>query len=67
MDVLTITNIVLACGVAFHLLCEFGHYIYSFYASRRDGNTLKEIRKCLEELKVLRQNCPHRHEDEPDK
>lgn len=71
MDILTITNIVLACGVGFHLLCEFGHYIYSFYASRRDKNKLNQIHnllimceKILKTLEKKKQNCPHRHDDE---
>lgn len=73
MDILTITNIVLACGVGFHLLCEFCHYIYSFYASRRDNNKLDKIHEllimCKEILKVLekkKQNCPHKHDGELD-
>ncbi len=47
---LPLTNIVLAVCIVFHLACEFFHYIYSFFASRRDNININKGNKLLSEL-----------------
>lgn len=34
---LTITNVILAGCIIFHLLCEFAHYIHEFWSHKKDG------------------------------
>lgn len=47
---LTITNLILATCIIFHLACEFLHYIYSFIASRRGAKKLDISNGLLQSL-----------------
>ena len=40
-ETLTVTNIVLAVCIVFHLCCEFAHYIHEFWSHRKDGRQVK--------------------------
>ncbi len=54
---LAITNVVLAFFIAFHLACEFFHYIHSFFASRRDGGLLFELNERVKYLEDVHKSC----------
>lgn len=50
---LTVTNIVLAVCIVFHLICEFAHYIHEFWSHRKDGKQVKENGELLRDVKHL--------------
>jgi hypothetical protein len=50
---LTVTNIVLAGCIIFHLFCEFAHYIHEFWSHRKDGKQVKENGELLRDVKRL--------------
>jgi len=69
---LTVTNVVLAFCIIFHMLCEFGHYIHEFISRKRDGNKLDSNNKLLldlaERVEKIEQTmstkrCPLKDED----
>ena len=49
-ETLTVTNIVLACCIVFHLMCEFAHYIHEFWSHRKDGKQVKANGEMLETM-----------------
>lgn len=50
---LTVTNIILAVCIVFHLVCEFAHYIHEFWSHRKDGKQVKENGELLRDVKRL--------------
>jgi len=56
---LPITNLVLAFCIIFHLICEFTHYIHSYFSSKRDQNLLEKLDGRLERLEKVHNNCPN--------
>lgn len=47
---LTVTNIILAVCIIFHLICEFGHYIHEFISRRKDTRKLSDNNGLLQNL-----------------
>ena len=47
---LTITNLILAFCIVFHLICEFAHYIFEFWSHRKDGKQVKENGVLLQQV-----------------
>lgn len=52
-ETLTITNVVLAVCILFHLFCEFAHYIHEFLSHRKERKQSKANGELLKEVKVL--------------
>ena len=54
---LPITNLVLAICIVFHLICEFTHYVHSYFSSKRDKNLLEKLNDRLERLEEVHKEC----------
>lgn len=59
---LTWPNLILAFLIGVHLLCEFFHYIHSFWARRKDSqkadNILTRIEGIEKRMEENGRNCP---------
>lgn len=68
---LTVTNVILAFCIIFHLFCEFVHYIHEFISRRRQGKelkangaVLKELKELVERIEKTQNSCSQRKERE---
>lgn len=60
MTWLTISNIAVCIMVVIHFACEFGHYIHSYYVTKRDKKNSDEIKELIKEMKKEKEMCPYR-------
>ena len=60
---LTVTNIILAGCIIFHLICEFTHYVYSFFSDRKRISLLEDLNNRLKILEEKHKCCKEYKEE----
>lgn len=51
-EILTISNLILAFFICFHIVCEFAHYIHEYVSRKNDNELLSEVNERLKILKL---------------